>query len=97
VDRGPAPSAPSALAGTNADAPRITRVAFGIAVGLYVVAKLAELSDHAIYAQLGLISGHTLKRMLATMASVVVVAQLTWRERWLAAETHRIAPAPIHS
>lgn len=81
----------------NADAPRLTRVAFGIAILLYVVAKIAELNDHAIYAQLGFISGHTIKHLLATMSSAILVAQLAWRERWPAAETHRIAPAPIHS
>jgi hypothetical protein len=81
----------------NADAPRVARVAFGIAILLYVVAKVAELNDHAIYAQLGIISGHTIKHLLATMSAVILVAQLAWRERWLAAETPGMTPAPIHS
>jgi len=60
----------------NADAPRTTRVAFGIAIALYVVAKLAELGDHAIYAQLGFVSGHTVKHVLATLAAAILVSQL---------------------
>jgi hypothetical protein len=60
----------------HADAPRHTRAAFGVAVLLYVVAKLAELNDHAIYAQLGFISGHTIKHVLATLAAAILVGQL---------------------
>jgi hypothetical protein len=81
----------------NADAPRVTRIAFGIAILFYVVAKIAELNDHPIYAQLGFISGHTIKHLLATMSSVILVAHLAWRERWSAAATPRMAPAPINS
>jgi hypothetical protein len=81
----------------NADAPRLTRLAFGIAILLYVVAKIAELNDHTIYAQMGLVSGHTIKHLLATMSSAILVAQLAWRERWSGAEAHRMTPAPIHS
>jgi hypothetical protein len=73
----------------NAGASRTTRAAFGAAVLLYVVAKVAELSDHAIYAQLGLISGHTIKHVLATISAAILVAQLAWRPRWSSAETHR--------
>ena len=60
----------------NGNAPRVTRVAFGIAILLYVVAKVAELNDHAIYAQVGLISGHTIKHVLATLAAAIIVGQL---------------------
>jgi len=60
----------------HTNAPRLTRVAFGIAILLYVVAKVAELNDHAIYAQLGLISGHTIKHLLATLAAAILVGQL---------------------
>jgi hypothetical protein len=81
----------------NAGAPRTTRVAFGLAVLLYVVAKIAELNDHAIYAQLGFISGHTIKHTLATLSSAILVAQLAWRERWSAAGSPGLAPAPINS
>ncbi len=81
----------------NADAPRPTRVAFGIAILFYVFAKLAELSDHAIYAPLGIVSGHTIKHLLATMSSAILVAQLAWRGRWQVAETPGMTPAPINS
>jgi len=64
---------------------------------LYVIAKLAELNDHAIYAQLGFISGHTIKHVLATISSAVLVAQLAWRDRWSAADAPGMTPAPIHS
>jgi hypothetical protein len=76
----------------NADAPRPMRVAFGVAILLYVVAKIAELSDHAIYAQLGVIGGHTIKHLLATMSSAILVAHLAWRGRWSAAETSGMTP-----
>lgn len=81
----------------NADAPQTTRVAFGLAVLLYVVAKIAELNDHAIYMRLGFISGHTIKHVLATLSSAILVAQLAWREHWSAAESPRMTPAPINS
>lgn len=50
-----------------------------------------------IYAQLSIISGHTIKHLLATLSSVILVAQLACRERWSAAETPGTTPAPIHS
>jgi len=81
----------------NADALRNTRIAFGVAVLLYVLAKIAELNDHVIYGQLGFMSGHTLKHILATIASALLVVQLAWRDRWSAEEAPRMAPAPIHS
>jgi hypothetical protein len=57
------------------------RHAFGLAILLYVVAKLAELGDHALYHQLGFVTGHTLKHWLATAAAAVIVARLLWRTR----------------
>lgn len=61
--------------------PFAERAAFGFAILLYVAAKIAELGDHAIYEVLGLISGHTLKHLLAAAASVVIVASLVARAR----------------
>ena len=81
----------------EAGAPRITRAAFGVAVLLYVIAKLAELNDHALYGWLGAFSGHTLKHLLATMSSAILVGQLAWRERGPVAAQRGMAPAPIHS
>ncbi|MHC2334943.1 hypothetical protein [Bradyrhizobium sp. USDA 4454] len=59
--------------------PRTERIAFGAAIGLYVVAKLAEVLDHQIANTLGIVSGHTLKHLLATAATAVVVWGLTRR------------------
>jgi hypothetical protein len=60
-------------------AERARRLAFGAAIALYVLAKLAELNDHAIYAATGAVSGHTLKHLLAAAASAVVVFELNGR------------------
>jgi hypothetical protein len=61
-------------------APRRDRIAFGCALALYVAAKLAELNDHALLAALGVISGHTVKHLLATAAAAVLVACLAERQ-----------------
>jgi hypothetical protein len=52
---------------------------FGAALLLYVLAKVAELNDHALLAALGWVSGHTLKHVLATLAAGVLVAALARR------------------
>lgn len=54
-------------------APRTDRIAFGVAMGLYVLAKLAEVFDHEIAATLGFVTGHTLKHLIATAATAAVV------------------------
>jgi hypothetical protein len=58
------------------DAPRADRLAFAIAIGLYVAAKAAELLDHELFALFHWISGHTLKHLLAAAAAAVIVARL---------------------
>lgn len=62
-----------------APAPRRERLAFALAIALYVVAKLAELNDHALFATLGVIGGHTLKHLLASGAAAAIVAGLVLR------------------
>ncbi len=62
-------------------APRADRIAFGLAILVYVLAKAAELLDHQIAALLGWLSGHTLKHILATLAAALVVGRLTRRPR----------------
>ena len=57
------------------------RRSFGIAICLYVVAKVAELHDHELLEMLGWISGHTLKHLLATAAAAVLVNRLVQRVR----------------
>lgn len=60
-------------------APRSERWAFGAALLLYVIAKFAELNDHEIAAVLGLLTGHTLKHLLASVATAVIVSHLVRR------------------
>ena len=46
-------------------------------MGVYVLAKLAEVGDRAIFERLdGVISGHTLKHLIAAVAVAVVVGML---------------------
>ena len=61
--------------------PRAERWAFASALLLYVIAKIAELYDHEIASALGEITGHTLKHLLATGATYLVVACLIRRVR----------------
>lgn len=63
-------------------APRGDRLAFGAALLLYVGAKLAEANDAAIFSMTQLLlSGHTLKHLLATAAAAVLVHRLIQRTR----------------
>jgi hypothetical protein len=61
-------------------APRRDRIAFGCALALYLVAKFTELADYQMLAALGVVSGHTLKHLLATAAAAVIVARLVERQ-----------------
>lgn len=58
-------------------APAPERRCLGLAIGLYVLAKLCELADHALFDLLGVVSGHTLKHLLASAAALLLV--LAWR------------------
>jgi len=58
------------------DKPTKDRAAFGYAVLLYVFAKLAELNDAQLHALLGWVSGHTLKHILASVAALVLTAEM---------------------
>lgn len=60
-------------------APGAERLAFAIAILLYIAAKVAELQDHQIIAVTGVISGHTLKHVLATAAAASIVSVLARR------------------
>lgn len=57
------------------------RLWFGAALAIYVVAKVTELNDHEILAAAGLISGHTIKHLLATLAAALIVGRLVGRVR----------------
>jgi hypothetical protein len=50
-------------------------------LGLYIVAKHAELHDFELLQLFGWISGHTLKHLLATAAAAVLVSRLVRRVR----------------
>lgn len=56
--------------------PPAQRKAFGIALVLYVMAKVCELADHTIMGSLHILSGHTLKHLLATVAAGMVAYSL---------------------
>ena len=57
----------------------IDRGGFGLALLLYVAAKVAEFQDRQLFAALGCISGHTLKHLLASLAVVAIVVSLSRR------------------
>ena len=59
----------------QAGAPMARRAAFALAIVLYVLAKLCEVADGAVFEALGVVSGHTLKHLLATAAAFVLVRQ----------------------
>ncbi|MFT5533467.1 MAG: hypothetical protein ACI8WM_003521 [Burkholderiaceae bacterium] len=57
-----------------AHSPRRDRIAFSVAILLYVLAKAFELNDHAVLNALAFLSGHTIKHLLAAAAATVLVA-----------------------
>ena len=59
--------------------PKADRWAFAGALLLYVFAKFAEQYDHQIATLLGILTGHTLKHILATVATALIVARLVRR------------------
>lgn len=58
---------------------RRDRLWFGAALAVYVLAKVAELNDHALLLASAAISGHTLKHLLATLAAALIVGRLAQR------------------
>lgn len=62
-------------------APRADRLAFAMAMLLYILAKAAELHDQAIMHALGVLSGHTLKHLLACGGLFMIVQRLLARVR----------------
>lgn len=56
-------------------APMAQRKAFGLAIVLYVLAKLCEIGDQALFEALTFISGHTLKHLFATLAAFTLASQ----------------------
>jgi hypothetical protein len=72
--------------------PRTDRIAFGTAMGLYLLAKLAEMFDHEIATALGFVTGHTLKHLIATAATVAVVWGLKLRFSQDDQQLRQVAP-----
>lgn len=62
-------------------ADRADRIAFAAALVVYVLAKVAEIHDHELAQALHLVSGHTLKHLLATLAAAILVRRLVTRTR----------------
>jgi hypothetical protein len=48
-------------------------------IALYAVGKAAELADRGVFLLGGLVSGHTLKHVLAAAAAVLIARWLTGR------------------
>jgi hypothetical protein len=78
-------------------APRQQRVAFGIAILLYALAKVFELADHAVFDTLGVVSGHTIKHLLATAAAAVIIGEAAGTARDRTAPPAPRSPAPAAS
>ena len=74
--------------------PAADRLSFGVALVLYAAAKVTELYDHEIAAQLGTMTGHTLKHLLATLAAAVIVARLALRQRTAARRSATLQESP---
>lgn len=71
---------------------------FGAALLIYVLAKLAELNDHQLLQVSGaLMSGHTLKHLLATVAAALIVGRLVQRVRSSALHACRAAKFPANA
>lgn len=84
----------------NHHAPRADRVAFGVAIALYAVAKVAEFWDREVLSAVGWISGHTIKHLLATASAAVLAGRLICRVRQAVSRNHEQSPmseqAPAH-
>jgi hypothetical protein len=66
---------PAALLADRSTARHAVRAGTWWAVlGLYALAKAMEVADHAVFASLGAISGHTLKHLLAAAGAAALVA-----------------------
>jgi len=49
------------------------------ALGCYAIAKVLELADRLVYAQGGLVSGHTLKHLVAAITPLFILHMLIYR------------------
>lgn len=54
---------------------------FAAAIGLYVLAKAAELLDHLIFQHVDYLSGHTIKHLFSVLAGLVIVLNYAHRKK----------------
>ncbi|MBC3807207.1 hypothetical protein H8K52_07590 [Undibacterium seohonense] len=54
-------------------APKRTRWIYAAAIACYVLAKVCEIGDAAILLHTGLLSGHTIKHLLASAAAALII------------------------
>ncbi|MES2318962.1 MAG: alkaline phytoceramidase [Pseudomonadota bacterium] len=59
----------------QSDAPLGRRIAFTLAIIMYVFAKMFELADVQVFQAFGVLSGHTIKHLLAAAAAIVLIRQ----------------------
>jgi hypothetical protein len=76
--------------------PRGDRLAFAAAIGLFALARLAEVQDAPVFAALGVVSGHTVKHLLAGAAAACIVGRLIARARGVPGPS-RPPAAPVHA
>ena len=62
-------------------APRTERLSFASAIGVYALARMAEVYDAAIFSRVDWIGGHTLKHLLAAVACALIVYAVVQRVR----------------
>lgn len=71
--------------------PKAERVWFAAAIACYVVAKCVEMADGSILSATTMISGHTIKHVLAACAAYFIVKSQLIRPRDLAQESQPLA------
>ena len=67
-----------------------------VVLGLYALAKLAELADGAIFRATGWVSGHTLKHLLAAAAVGTLAWMLSRRRSFAAGRALDVTRADLH-
>jgi hypothetical protein len=61
------------------EARRTERLAVAAAMGLYLTSKVFEWADQAVFHALVVVSGHTIKHLLATLAAALIAGVLAGR------------------
>lgn len=61
--------------------PTRERLYFAAAIGLYVLAKAAELLDHQIFQDITFLSGHTIKHLFSVLAGLMIALNYARRKK----------------